>query len=94
MSYLFCEKCWGYYQLQPGESREDFESCRCDGTLIEMENIGDLLNNLESDLVGTEESIGTFDIWRLEKNKDVIGFIDVLKYGNPESRAYAAIYLG
>jgi len=44
MSYLFCEKCWGYYQLQSGEFREDFESCRYGGTLIEVENIGDLLN--------------------------------------------------
>jgi len=50
--------------------------------------------SLESDLVGTEESIGTSDIERLEKNKDVIGLIDVLKYGNPESRAYTAISLG
>jgi len=94
MSYLFCEKCWGYYQLQPGESREDFESCRCGGALIEVEDIGDLLNSLESDLVGTEKSIDTSDIERLEKNKDVIGLIDVLKYGNPESRAYATISLG
>ena len=32
--YLVCEKCGGYYQLQPGESPEDFsDTCECGGTL-------------------------------------------------------------
>ena len=31
--YLICEKCNGYYELQKGESPEDFESCECGGNL-------------------------------------------------------------
>lgn len=33
MDYLECEKCKGYYELQKGESPEDFESCECGGQL-------------------------------------------------------------
>ncbi|ADZ09706.1 hypothetical protein Metbo_1470 [Methanobacterium lacus] len=31
--FLECEKCGGYYELQPGESLEDFEKCQCGGEL-------------------------------------------------------------
>jgi hypothetical protein len=31
--YLKCEKCGGYYELQEGESPEDFEECECGGKL-------------------------------------------------------------
>lgn len=31
--YLLCEKCKGYYELEEGESLEDFESCECGGNL-------------------------------------------------------------
>jgi hypothetical protein len=31
--YLVCEDCSGYYKLEEGENPEDFESCRCGGTL-------------------------------------------------------------
>ena len=31
--YLICEKCNGYYELQEGESLEDFETCECGGNL-------------------------------------------------------------
>jgi hypothetical protein len=31
--YLIYEKCNGYYELQEGESPEDFESCECGGNL-------------------------------------------------------------
>ena len=34
MGYLVCEKCGGYYKLQPGESPEDFDNeCECGGKL-------------------------------------------------------------
>lgn len=34
MSYLVCDKCKGYYELQPGESPEDFNlTCECGGKL-------------------------------------------------------------
>ena len=31
--YLICDKCNGYYKLQPGEKPEDFEQCQCGGKL-------------------------------------------------------------
>jgi hypothetical protein len=38
MPFLVCEKCGGYYQLQKGESIDDFESCLCGGKLTYTEN--------------------------------------------------------
>ena len=35
MSYLVCDKCGSYYELQPGESPEDFtDQCECGGKLF------------------------------------------------------------
>jgi len=31
--YLVCDKCGGYYVLQPGESPDDFSVCQCGGKL-------------------------------------------------------------
>jgi ribosomal protein L40E len=31
--YLVCDSCEGYYELQKGESAEDFNSCQCGGEL-------------------------------------------------------------
>jgi len=43
MGYLVCEECGGYYELQPGESPEDFTNeCNCGGNLkyiAEIDNI-------------------------------------------------------
>lgn len=33
MGYVICEKCGGYYELQPGEHPEDFDKCECGGKL-------------------------------------------------------------
>lgn len=33
MPYLVCEKCRKYYELQKGESPENYESCQCGGNL-------------------------------------------------------------
>ena len=30
---LVCNRCGGYYQLQPGESPDDFDKCQCGGEL-------------------------------------------------------------
>lgn len=38
--YLICDKCKGYYELQPGESPEDFASkCDCGGKLLYKDKI-------------------------------------------------------
>ncbi|MDD1775633.1 MAG: hypothetical protein LUQ24_08890 [Methanobacterium sp.] len=42
MGYLICAKCGGYYQLQPGESPEDFLECQCGGKLEYTDKINDI----------------------------------------------------
>jgi len=39
MSYLICQRCYGYYKLEEDESPEDFESCQCGGQLSYSESI-------------------------------------------------------
>lgn len=35
-SFLVCNKCGGYYELQPGESWKDFDTeCECGGQLVQ-----------------------------------------------------------
>jgi DNA-directed RNA polymerase subunit RPC12/RpoP/ribosomal protein S9 len=37
--YLICEDCSGYYELQKGESPEDFDECSCGGKLVFSRNL-------------------------------------------------------
>ncbi|MCE5214422.1 MAG: zinc ribbon domain-containing protein [Methanobacterium sp.] len=37
--YLVCDQCGGYYELQAGETIEDFEECQCGGKLKHQKNI-------------------------------------------------------
>lgn len=39
MAYVICEKCGGYYELQEGESSDDFDSCHCGGNLSYVRSI-------------------------------------------------------
>lgn len=43
MGYLICQECGGYYKLDKGESKEDFVSCECYGSLTYVEYIDDYL---------------------------------------------------
>ena len=42
ITHIICENCEGYYELQPEESLEDFESCECGGILRYLEPVEDL----------------------------------------------------
>ncbi len=37
--FIFCENCNGYYELQPGEYKENFDNCDCGGKLKFVETI-------------------------------------------------------
>jgi len=40
MSYLLCDQCGGYYELQPGDIPEDFNDiCECGGNLKYVQNL-------------------------------------------------------
>jgi len=51
MDYLKCKKCGGEYELQPGESPEDFESCECGGSLKFVENNDSITNKDKDSLI-------------------------------------------
>lgn len=42
MGYLKCDKCGGYYELQPGEHASDFsDTCQCGGKLKYVANLNE-----------------------------------------------------
>ncbi len=43
MPYLICDKCKGYYELQEGESLDDFKACQCGGKLEYVEELPETL---------------------------------------------------
>lgn len=47
LGYLVCDKCNEYYQLQPGESPDDFtDECECGGKLTYYNDLNEYENNL------------------------------------------------
>lgn len=45
MGFLVCNKCGGYYELQEGESQDDFDlKCECGGILEYVDNLNDQNN--------------------------------------------------
>lgn len=42
MSYVICEKCSGYYELEEGESPKDFDRCQCGGNLEYFEHVNEV----------------------------------------------------
>ncbi len=62
MTYLICERCGGYYQLQEGERVEDFsDECECGGKLFYTESLPE---NAEGEVYPedpTEDTIYTDD---------------------------------
>ena len=71
MGYLICDKCGGYYELQPGEKPEDFsDECECGGKLIYSDTY-DVINENEDDNVDNEDVSGV-------SNEDVYGDSEVV----------------
>ena len=44
--FLYCEKCNGYYELQEGESIDDFDNCECGGKLIYVDKIEEIKSEI------------------------------------------------
>lgn len=44
MPYILCEECKGYYELQKGESINDFDVCQCGGNLKYINSLDDDYN--------------------------------------------------
>jgi len=45
MSYLVCEKCGKYYELEEGKSSFSFEKCECGGKLTYTDSLNGMKNN-------------------------------------------------
>lgn len=80
MGYLICDKCGGYYELQPGEKPEDFsDECECGGKLIYSDTY-DVTSGNEDDNVDNEDvSGGNEDVYGDSEigSEDVYGDNDV-----------------
>lgn len=64
MGYLLCNKCGGYYELQPGEYPDDFTKCECGGKLEYVESLGrDPEPEVKEEKIKREEPV-------VEKKKD------------------------
>lgn len=76
MGYLKCEKCDGYYELQEGESPDDFEkTCECGGKLKYVESL-DSFSDESEDL---EES------GKLEENQEIPENVEKLEQKTPKN---------
>jgi hypothetical protein len=68
MPYLICESCKGYYELQEGESIEDFLECRCGGKLSYIEEFQDYIDTTTNN----ESHSGDMSYIEADKN----GYVD------------------
>jgi len=49
--YLICDTCQEYYELEPGESPEDFSSkCECNGNYKYVKNLNNQLEENEEEM--------------------------------------------
>lgn len=73
MGYLVCDKCGGYYKLQPGETPEDFDDeCECGGKLTFQKSLEPSIKNSE----------GLFDKWKMQsKSIKALSIIGVFLIG-------------
>jgi ribosomal protein L40E len=46
--YLVCESCGGYYELQKGESLEDFDRCQCGGDLTYYASLNEIEKQIQT----------------------------------------------
>ena len=58
MPYLVCDSCKGYYELQEGESIQDFLRCSCGGNLTYIEKLQDMENSGENGFHDNSEDLG------------------------------------
>lgn len=73
MGYLVCRKCGGYYELQEGESPEDFEKCECGGVIEYFESLDTEPETQESEEYSESSEDSTQDnISLLAKAKDFL----------------------
>jgi hypothetical protein len=63
MPYLVCDKCGSYYELQEGESPEDFDlKCACGGELIYSKKLRGIEDSNEPETTITCPQCGTENV--------------------------------
>jgi hypothetical protein len=75
MPFLVCTKCRGYYQLQEGESPDDFQDkCQCGGDLEYIESMN--MDSLEETALEEAENQGSQSNFQNPQNPENHGQID------------------
>lgn len=89
MSYLVCDNCGGYYELQPGETPDDFsDKCECGGNLKYVQdldetddsqnvcpNCGSLIEDINVLCPGCGFKLKESDHAMLSENQLIFGFL-------------------
>ena len=75
MGFLYCTNCGGYYELQPGETTDDFAECQCGGKLIYKENLNSKTNGKDELPSITSVASST----KKGKSKTKLKFLDMPK---------------
>lgn len=93
MPFLVCTKCRGYYQLQEGESPDDFQDkCQCGGDLEYIESMNmDTLEETDLEEAENQESQYNFQSPQNHDNHGLIGNFDVEDDDEKEFAADAGI---
>ena len=47
MGYLVCKNCGYHYELQPGETANDFDLCQCGGKLIYRKHLNSAIDDFK-----------------------------------------------
>jgi hypothetical protein len=87
MGFLFCEKCNGYYELQKGESPDDFDRCQCGRKLKYVENhsFGNTNNEKENFEVDKSYVVKVCEDcnehYKIPKNDSSYNFMDYCQCG-------------
>lgn len=87
MPYILCEECNGYYELQDGESLDDFDRCQCGGKLkyIEKHSFGNTSNENENFEVDKSYVVKVCEDcnehYKIPKNDSSYNFMDYCQCG-------------
>lgn len=73
--YLECDNCRGYYELQHGESPNDFEACHCGGNL---KHIKSLDNELEGENSNNQSFSGKLKSLFKKRNLAIVGVLALI----------------
>ena len=90
MPYLICDRCNGYYELQEGESEDDFQGCDCGGNLFYTDHIENIQpqqfrKSISNGNIYSEEDKTEYFAGELDQDDDSTYLVDDEGEGYPDS---------